>query len=58
MANPSRTPMAGGFILAIALIAGVVIGMGRGQASMGFVAGLGVGLAGLLIVWLVDRRKG
>ena len=58
MANPSRTPMAGGFILAIALIAGVIIGMARGEASMGFVGGLAVGLAGLLIVWLVDRRRG
>jgi hypothetical protein len=58
MANASRTPMAGGFILAIALIVGVFVGMTKGEASMGFVAGLGVGLAGLLIVWLVDRRRG
>ena len=57
MANAPRTPMAGGFILAIALIVGVFVGMSRGQASMGFVAGLAVGLAGLLIVWLVDRRR-
>ncbi len=49
--------MAGGFILAIALIVGVFVGMTRGEASMGFVAGLGVGLAGLLIIWLVDRRR-
>lgn len=57
MANAPRTPMAGGFILAIALIAGVVIGMAKGEASMGFIGGLAVGLAGLLIVWLMDRRR-
>jgi hypothetical protein len=58
MANsPSRTPMAGGFLLAISLLAGTVLGAGRGQASIGFVAGLGVGLALLLAIWLLDRRR-
>ncbi|WP_157073680.1 hypothetical protein [Sphingomonas soli] len=57
MANASRTPQAGGFLLAIALIVGVFVGMAKGQPSVGFVAGLAVGLTGLLIVWLVDRRK-
>lgn len=59
MANPPprATPMSGGIILALALIVGVVVGMARGEASMGFVWGLGVGLAGLLIVWLIDRRR-
>lgn len=56
--TPPRTnPMAGGFILAFALIVGVIIGMARGEASLGFVSGLGVGIAGLLLVWLIDRRR-
>ncbi len=55
--SSSRTPMAGGFLLAIALIVGVFVGMIKGEASFGFVAGLGVGLALLLIVWLIDRRR-
>ena len=58
MANASRTPMAGGFLLAIALIVGVIAGAAKGEPSLGFVIGLGVGLAGLLAVWLMDRRRG
>ena len=54
---PRNTPMSGGFILAIALVVGVFVGMARGEASMGFLWGLGVGLAGLLLVWLIDRRR-
>jgi UDP-N-acetylmuramyl pentapeptide phosphotransferase/UDP-N-acetylglucosamine-1-phosphate transferase len=58
MANPtSRTPIAGGFLLALSLIVGSVLGAGQGQASIGFVAGLGVGLALLLLVWLIDRLR-
>jgi len=49
--------MAGGFILAIALIVGVIMGMTKGEPSIGFVWGLGAGLAGLLLVWLLDRRR-
>ncbi len=59
MANPPpRTPMAGGFLLALSLIVGTVLGAGQGQASIGFVAGLGVGLLLLIAVWLIDRRRG
>lgn len=57
MANTPRNPMAGGFLLAIALIIGVIAGAVMGQPSLGFVIGFGVGVAGLLIVWLLDRRK-
>ena len=53
----SPTPMAGGSLLAMSLIVGTVLGAGRGQASIGFVAGLGVGLALLLAVWLIDRAR-
>jgi hypothetical protein len=49
--------MAGGFLLAVSLLVGTVLGAGRGQASIGFVAGLGVGLALLVAVWLIDRIR-
>ena len=55
--SSSRTPMAGGFLLAMSLIVGTVLGAGRGEASIGFVAGLGVGLALLLAVWLIERVR-
>ena len=58
MAHSSpRTPMAGGFLLAVSLIVGAVLGAGRGQASLGLVVGLGVGLVLLAAVWLLDRRR-
>ena len=55
--SSSRNPMAGGFLLAVSLIVGVLVGVVRGQASVGFVAGLGVGVALLLAVWLIDRIR-
>lgn len=58
MTRPSsRTPMAGGFLLALSLVVGTVVGAGQGQASIGFVAGLGVGLILLLAIWLIDRAR-
>jgi hypothetical protein len=55
--SSSRTPMAGGFLLAVSLVAGTVLGAGQGQASLGLVAGFVVGLALTLAVWLIDRRR-
>jgi len=53
---PSRASKAGGFLLAISIIAGVVGGAMLGQPSIGFLVGTGVGLLLLLAVWLLDRR--
>ena len=60
MANPSssRSTMSGGFLLAVAIVLGVGIGAWKGQATIGFLAGLGVGLLLLLAVWLMDRSRG
>lgn len=60
--NPSPaprggTPIAGGALLAFSLIAGTVIGVLKGQPSLGFIGGLGVGLALLLMVALIDRAR-
>lgn len=57
MATSTRNPMSGGFLLALSLIVGVVLGASRGQPSLGLVGGLGVGLLLLLVVWLIDRRR-
>ncbi|MEI9928046.1 MAG: hypothetical protein WDN44_10585 [Sphingomonas sp.] len=54
---PARTPISGGFLLMVSLLVGVMIGAWQGQASIGFVGGLGVGLALLLVVWLRDRAR-
>ena len=57
MDGPSRKPMrSGGALLAFAILAGVLAGTWLGQPSLGFLAGLGAGLALLALVWLRDRR--
>jgi uncharacterized membrane protein (UPF0136 family) len=50
-------PQAGGFIIAVAIVAGTIIGGLNGQPSIGLLAGLGLGVVAALAVWLVDRRR-
>ena len=58
MAHPQQGfPRAGGFLLAMSILLGPVIGSMFGEPSLGFLAGLGIGLLLLLIVWLSDRRR-
>jgi hypothetical protein len=52
----SNVPRAGGALLAAALLLGVLGGSLAGQPSLGFLAGLAVGLVLLGAVWLIDRR--
>ncbi|WP_165357420.1 hypothetical protein [Sphingosinicella sp. CPCC 101087] len=57
MAAPNpRLPRAGGALLAGAILIGVLVGAVVGEPSIGFLAGLGVGLALMVLVWLIDRR--
>ena len=53
---PPRPTRAGGFLLALSLLVGVIAGALLGQPSIGFLAGLGIGLAALALLWLIDRR--
>jgi len=55
--KPSSTPIAGGALLALSLIAGSVIGVLRGQPSLGFLGGLGIGLVLLVAIALIDRAR-
>lgn len=52
-----RTPLAGGFLIALGVFAGVAIGFATGQQTIGFLAGLGAGAALALAVWALDRRR-
>jgi len=54
--SKSRLPRAGGALLAGAILIGIVAGSIVGQPSIGFLAGLGVGVALMAAVWLLDRR--
>ncbi len=55
MEKNRRFPLAGGALLALSLVGGAVGGTMMGQPSIGFLAGLGVGLALLALIWLLDR---
>jgi hypothetical protein len=57
MKGSSRYRQAGGAILAIAIIAGAVVGMMVGQSSIGFLVGTGTGILLAILIWLNDRRK-
>ena len=51
-------PRAGGALLAASILFGVVGGSLAKQPSIGFLAGLAVGLVLLGAVWWLDRRHG
>jgi hypothetical protein len=57
MAAKSNAPLAGGFLLCISLLAGALIGIFMGQPSIGFLAGAGIGVAIVTLIWLLDRRR-
>jgi predicted acyltransferase len=52
-----RKPLAGGCLLTASILVGFLAGAYVRQPSIGFLAGLGAGLALLGLVWLLDRRK-
>ena len=56
--NPkSRFTRAGGCLLALSLMGGVIVGAWAHESSIGFLGGLGIGLVLLLLVYLLDRRR-
>jgi hypothetical protein len=52
----SKRPRAGGALLAIAIVLGTLVGAVVRQTSLGFLAGAGLGLLLLGLMWLSDRR--
>ena len=57
MAAKSNAPLAGGFLLCVALLAGALTGIFLGQPSIGFLVGAGVGLTIAIVIWLLDSRR-
>ena len=55
---PSRKSggVAGGSLVALSILAGVIVGTLYGQPSIGFLTGLGIGVLLYLLVWLLGRR--
>ncbi|HYJ82577.1 MAG TPA: hypothetical protein VEW26_07035 [Allosphingosinicella sp.] len=57
MSERGRNSQAAGFILAISILGGAVAGAIAGEASLGFLAGLGAGISIALLFWLIERRR-
>lgn len=57
MNRQKQYPRSGGVLLAGAVIAGVIGGIVAREPSLGFLIGLGTGLALLGLVYLSDRRR-
>lgn len=53
-----RSTQAGGCLLALAVLAGVLFGIARGEPTKGAVIGTGVGVLIALVIWLLDSRRG
>jgi UDP-N-acetylmuramyl pentapeptide phosphotransferase/UDP-N-acetylglucosamine-1-phosphate transferase len=52
-----KTPLAGGILIPIGLLAGLLIGIRQGEPSLGVLIGIGAGLLLALLIWLLDRRS-
>jgi hypothetical protein len=55
--KPRPTTLAGGCLIALCVLVGVVWGAYEHQPSIGFLAGLGAGLALSLLIWLFDLMR-
>ena len=53
----TRSPQAGGFLLIMAIFAGLIGGIMAGQLVMGTLAGTAVGILLAVAIWLLDRRR-
>ena len=54
---PSRTPLAGGSLIALGAMGGAAVGFAVGEATPGFLVGAGGGVAVSVLIWLIDRRR-
>lgn len=55
--NSGKTSRAGGFIIAVTIMAGALVGARFGEPSAGVVIGTGLGVAITLGLYLYDRRR-
>jgi predicted benzoate:H+ symporter BenE len=55
MATPPSSPSAGGFPIAIGALGGTIVGLIVRQPTIGFLAGLALGCAIAVAIWLRGR---
>ncbi len=56
MTDSSPPSAAGGVLVALGSILGAAVGFAIGEATAGFLIGLGLGAVGALLIWWRDRR--
>lgn len=56
MPSPSKSPRAGGALIALLIMGGAIAGGLMGQPSAGLLIGAGAGALIALALWLRDRR--
>lgn len=57
--RPRRSvSLAGGFFIALGILAGVVTGTIYGQPTIGMLIGTAIGLGLAILLWLVDLLRG
>ena len=52
-----RDPIAGGFFLIAPILIGFFAGLATGDAMRGVLIGTAIGLAAVVGLWLLDRRR-
>lgn len=58
MSLPARSPAGGGCLILAGFLIGAMVGIVRGQPSLGVLLGVSASALLLVILWLVGRRKG
>lgn len=54
--SPSKA-QAGGFLLAVSIMAGAAGGIVAGQPSIGLLVGIATGVVLAVVIWLKDRSR-
>lgn len=52
---PRKTPLAGGFIIALGAIGGAIYGLIHHQPTIGLLAGVGIAVVISVLLWLFSR---
>jgi uncharacterized membrane protein len=53
--HPRKTPLAGGFVIAVGALGGAVYGFMRHQPTIGLLAGVGIAVVISVLLWLFSR---
>ncbi|MEO7170431.1 hypothetical protein NDN01_14645 [Sphingomonas sp. QA11] len=54
---PTRTPLAGGVLIALGAMGGAVTGLFLYEPVPGFLIGTGIGIALAVAIWLLNVRR-